>query len=378
MKTHFVKSAFLLVLTMLAISVVSAQRSDTKPKSKVQVALLLDTSNSMDGLIDQAKTELWSIVNELATAKYDGQRPELEIALYEYGNDNLESADGFVRMVSPFTTDLDAISELLFALKTNGGYEYCGQVIGEAVKELEWSKSNHDLKMIVIAGNEEFTQGEIDYKVTCKEAASKGAIINTIFCGDHDEGIRIFWKDGADRADGKYMNIDQNQEIAYIETPYDDDILNLNNQLNKTYIGYGQAGEEYAVRQEAQDMNAASMNKKASVGRSVSKSSGAYKNAHWDLVDAVDEEAVELDELNAEDLPEVMQDMDKAERKAYVAEKKKERSDIQKQIQTLNGKREAYITKHRKEMAEDATLGSALIKIVRDQALAKGFTFEKM
>ena len=35
------------------------------------LALLLDTSNSMDGLIDQAKSQLWKIVNELAAAKCD-------------------------------------------------------------------------------------------------------------------------------------------------------------------------------------------------------------------------------------------------------------------------------------------------------------------
>ena len=31
----------------------------------VQIALLLDTSSSMDGLIDQAKSQLWKIVNDV-------------------------------------------------------------------------------------------------------------------------------------------------------------------------------------------------------------------------------------------------------------------------------------------------------------------------
>jgi len=36
--------------------------SKTDPDTKnIQVALLLDTSNSMDGLIDQAKAQLWEI-----------------------------------------------------------------------------------------------------------------------------------------------------------------------------------------------------------------------------------------------------------------------------------------------------------------------------
>ena len=39
------------------------------PRPAVQIALLLDTSNSMDGLIAQAKTQLWSVVHEFVRAK---------------------------------------------------------------------------------------------------------------------------------------------------------------------------------------------------------------------------------------------------------------------------------------------------------------------
>ena len=42
---------------MSSESTVSIQKS--KKKGKIQVALLLDTSNSMDGLIDQAKSQIW-------------------------------------------------------------------------------------------------------------------------------------------------------------------------------------------------------------------------------------------------------------------------------------------------------------------------------
>lgn len=57
--------------------------------TKIQVALLLDTSSSMDGLIEQAKSRLWNIVNTLTTLKYNGKAPQIEIALYEYGNDGI-------------------------------------------------------------------------------------------------------------------------------------------------------------------------------------------------------------------------------------------------------------------------------------------------
>src|SRR3989337_2424063 len=72
-------------------------------KPPVQIALLLDTSGSMSGLIDQAKAQLWKVVNELATAKRGGVRPDLRIALYEYGNDALSAQGHWIRQVSALT-----------------------------------------------------------------------------------------------------------------------------------------------------------------------------------------------------------------------------------------------------------------------------------
>lgn len=64
-------------------------------------------------------------------------------------------------------------------------------------------------------------------------------MVNTIFCGNYDEGIQTMWKDGADISDGKYMNIDQNAEIVHIDAPQDHEIVKLGQELNKTYIAFG-------------------------------------------------------------------------------------------------------------------------------------------
>ena len=125
---------------------------------RIQLAILLDTSNSMDGLIDQARNQLWAAVNEFSSSTHNGIRPILEVALFEYGNSNLIGQNGYVRQVLGFTQELDQVSEALFALTTDGGSEYCGYVINEAVTELYWSDSNHDIKSIFIAGNEPFNQ----------------------------------------------------------------------------------------------------------------------------------------------------------------------------------------------------------------------------
>lgn len=345
----------------------------------IQVSLLLDTSNSMDGLIDQAKSQLWKMVNELATAKKDGQSPDIEIALYEYGNDRLAATEGYIRQVTGLTADLDLVSEKLFALTTNGGSEYCGYVIKEAVKQLTWSDDNADMKIIIIAGNEPFDQGPEPYREACKSAIEKGIMINTIFCGNYDEGVNTLWKDGADLADGKYFNIDQDQKVVHIPTPYDQRILELNQKLNSTYIGYGDQGEERVMMQSAQDVNAASYGAANARERASVKAKSTYKNTSWDLVDAVEADEEAIDKLDKDDLPEEMRSMTKEEQKTYVETKAKERQAIQTEILDLEQKAKAFQDEKRKEMAENGdenTLDKVMSKAMREQARQKGYEID--
>ena len=310
------------------------------------IALLLDTSNSMDGLIDQAKSQLWKIVNEVAAAKSaDGKQPNIKIALYEYGNDGLSSNEGFIRQVSALTEDLDVISEKLFSLSTNGGNEFCGQVIKTALNQLAWSASNADLKMIFIAGNEEFTQGSVSYQLACDAAKKKGVMVNTIYCGDFNDGITLGWKRGAELTGGAFMSIDQNNKTAYVPTPYDDQIAALNDKLNATYVYYGASGEYRKEQQIVQDKNAASYGLANVAERSFCKSSHAYKNSSWDLVDAAKDNEKIITETKSDDLPKEMRTMSIEQRKVYIRQKSEERTKIQDEIQALNKKRQEYIYK---------------------------------
>ncbi|MCB0489338.1 MAG: VWA domain-containing protein [Cyclobacteriaceae bacterium] len=344
---------------------------------RIMLALLLDTSNSMDGLIDQAKSQLWKIVNELAAAKCgDGSRPSIKIALYEYGNDGLPSSEGYIRQVSGLTDDLDLISEKLFALSTNGGNEFCGQVIKTSLNQLSWSTSPADLKMIFIAGNEPFTQGSVSYRLACGVAKEKGVVVNTIFCGNFDEGMRTSWKDGADIAGGSYMSIEQNRKTVYIATPYDDQIASCNERLNKTYLYYGASGEQKKAAQATQDRNAESYGQANKVERAVSKSSHAYKNSSWDLVDAAKEDEEIIASAPAQELPPEMQGMSTEQRTKYVAQKAEERKKIQNEIQALNKKRQEYIASHSTNENDDSMLDAAMIKAIREKARALNFDWK--
>lgn len=341
---------------------------------QIKVALLLDTSNSMDGLIDQAKSQLWEIVNELSYAKCENSRPDLQIALYEYGNDNLSEATGYLRKILGFTEDLDDVSKELFSLTTNGGSEFCGTVIKASLDQLDWGNDADDLKMIFIAGNEPFTQGKINYKDAGLQAKEKDIVVNTIFCGKYAHGVETKWKDGAQIAYGDYMAIDHNKETVHIASPYDDIILQLNIRLNNTYIPYGSHGRKKVAMQQEQDENAAEYSKANAVSRTVSKGSHLYKNSTWDLVDAEKEEGFKYSNLKDEELPTELKGKSESQIKVYVERMRKERETIQSEIVKQSLKRRNFI--QNKKNPEFKNLENAMIQAIKKQAKRKNYIWD--
>ena len=233
-----------------------------------------------------------------------------------------------------------------------------------------------NLKIIFIAGNEPFTQGDVDYKEACKKAVKNGIVVNTIFCGNYDEGIQTMWKDGADISDGKYMNIDHNAAIVHIDAPQDDEIVKLGQELNKTYIAFGNSGREKKELQAEQDANSMSLSPEVMVQRSVTKSGGQYKNSSWDLVDAKKDGSIKIEELKDEELPDEMKKMSVQERKTYIEKKEKEREQIQTRINKLNDERSKYVAQKMLENKNENTLDAVMIKTIREQAKNKNYSFE--
>lgn len=345
-----------------------------RDNTSIKVALLLDTSNSMDGLIDQAKAQLWEIVNELSFAKYGAKNPDLHIALYEYGNDRLEESDGYIRQVLNFSNDLDLISEKLFSLTTNGGKEYCGQVMKTSLEELRWGKNKQDLNLIFIAGNEPFTQGKVFYKDATAEANERNVTVNTIFCGDYQNGVSGKWRDGARQTGGDYFAIDHNRKQIYVVTPYDDIIIQLNKKLNGTYIRYGSHGYSKIQAQSVQDNNAARLDEVVVVKRAVSKSSRLYNNASWDLVDAAKDKSFSYKDIKRKNLSKELRNMSDAELKKHVLKLGVERKEIQKKINDLNTKRKVFIAK-KASNEKGENLENAMISTIRKQAKAKNYSW---
>jgi hypothetical protein len=373
------KRMSVLLALISSLTAAHARPYDPRPERPViQLALLLDTSNSMDGLIAQAKSQLWRVVNDLAGSHCRGHAPRIEVALYEYGNNGLSAGEKYIRQVLPFTSDLDLVSEKLFSLSTNGGDEYCGAVINDAVRNLAWDRRGSTYKTIFIAGNEPFTQGEVNFRDAVQRAVDKGVIVNTIFCGDRREGIQTAWLDGAERGRGAYLSINQDQRIAVRATPYDDEISRLGRDMNDTYVFYGHSAPAAVRRMAAADQGAGSAGGGAMLERSLFKSKAQYSeaNASLDAVSALAQGRVQVAELKKEPLPEELRGKSDKEIEATLLAKNAKRAELQKRLERLGAQRQEFLTREAKGPDESDTLDKALLNAVRTQATSLGYTFE--
>ena len=370
-------------LALLDFSFPGKKETEVTPlakNQKIQVAILLDVSGSMNGLIDQAKEQLWNMVSVMGKVKCEQGNPLIEIALYEYGRTTNDQAAGYVKQISGFSSDLDRLSQSLFSLNTDGGDEYCGQVILTSLNDLAWDGNADNYKVIFIAGNEDFHQGSVKWTEACKEAKKKGVIVNTIYCGDKEQGIREHWNLVGECGNGSYSNINHNASLPDISTPYDSLLFLMNTRLNGTYVSYGYDGAASQVQQVAVDKLNASHKKSALAARiAVKGNKDLYSNSSWDLVDAVDRDSTFIAKVDMKTLPDSLKNKTRAELDEIVTKQQEQRTQTQKEIVELITKREAYIAAERLKKANEniATLETEVEKIITEQVKRFNMRVEK-
>ena len=364
-----------------AVAVAAPQQSAERPRDNatdtVQIALLLDTSSSMDGLINQARSQLWNMVDQMGrmTRVVDGKTRgvQVHLALYEYGNDTIPASAGYIRQVSPFTSDLDRVSELLYGLSTNGGSEYVGQVIQTAATSLQWSSEPGALRFIFVAGNETFDQGPISAEMAMRAAAQKDIHVQLIYCGPKEPT----WEVAARLASSDLMTIDQNHVARHIPSPQDAEILQLGNELNGTYMAYGRDGVASAARQAKADAYSAKASPKVALERAQLKAKKAYGNANWDVVDAFNKNGDFLNNASDDELPAELRGKTLAEKQKIVAGNAAKRAELQAKIARLEAERTKFLAAElaKQTGAKAQSLETELIKASKDVATKKGYKF---
>jgi hypothetical protein len=372
-----------LAFTLLALSLcchpARAQKADSA--KVVQVALCLDTSSSMDGLIDSAKRKLWDVVNDLAKAK---PTPDLRVAVFSYGNNAYDPKTGWVRQEIELTADLDRVAEKLFALRATtirGGDEYVARVCRDAVERLRWSEDARTLKVIFVCGNESAEQDpEVKLKAVAEAAVRKGIIINTIFCGSSLDPVAPGWKEFARLGEGRFAAIDQDRGTVTIATPHDRELAQLSVKLNNTYCFAGKDGKALAENQLRQDNNALQLGVETAASRAMSKAGGLYRFGGQDLVERLaNDPKFDVKKLAEKELPEELRKMKPEEREKHLKKLAAERTAIQKEINALADKRDVYIREEMKKRpaAAQRAFDEAVRGTLRDQAKAKGIEVPK-
>jgi hypothetical protein len=352
--------------------------TSTCERRPIDLVICLDTSGSMEALIDSARARLWDIVNSLSSAK---PTPELRVGLITYGSPNRSTASqGWVVLQSGLTTDLDSVYARMMEFRTDGGDEFVGWALNEAVTKMNWSNNPKALKLIFVAGNESADQARdvFDFRSVGSIARSRGIIINAIYAGDRNAGANERWAEVASCGGGTYASIDMRCGTVQIEAPQDKILLELNMKLNATYVPYGDAGREGAANQMAQDANAERLGQQSAVSRAAAKASGLYRNERWDLVDAVAKGEKKVKDMKEADLPAPMQTMNDAERERFVQRMQAERVELQKKIAEVGAEREKYVRAKRTVSADGKTaLDDAMLAAIREQAKSQGFEFKE-
>jgi hypothetical protein len=377
-----IMTRFALALAILAVSALAGPaRAEVKarPGPVIDVVLCLDVSSSMNDLIDSAKVKLWDLVNDLGTVK---PTPRLRVGLYSYGHRDYDARKGWVRKEVDLTDDLDTVYKQLNGLRiaSPGSEEYVARVCRDALAEQKWSTDKKALRLIFVCGNEPADQDkEVTLDSVARKAIDKDVLINTIHCkwsggtAAEVEG----WRTLARKAEGRFAQIDMKKGTIAIATPQDRKLEELGAKLNTTYLAYGlkTLREDKVANQTAQDGNAAKV--RAVAARAVSKASGLYRNADWDLVDRLkDDPKFDVAKVPEAELCDEMKKMKPAQRVAHVKKKLAQREAIQKEIAELSKKRVEYLRQALKknEKQGDRAFDEAVRAALRDQARRKGFT----
>lgn len=332
-----------------------------KPAAKIQLCLILDVSGSMDGLLYQAQTQIWSLLDYAQGFTRRSRETVVEVALITVGNGATHEAEDYIALVSPFTPERDSLADRLFLLKIEGSSEQYGNAMQQALNRLEWDEKS-EFKSIIVLGNESFDQGAISYEKVCKEATERDILINTIFCGEEQKGIEEQWRKAADLGKGDYAFIDQTSH-ANLATPFDRQIFRL---YNNYLLSYGDSSLVKAKEKLKGD-----------------QISPAYRDMLFyridqqqkekDVIDLFEESDWNLDRIDPENIPESLQQLGDRGLKEYLVKKAQERNNARDGLSVYRKKIAGYVEMQSKETAQGKTLKDAAEEILGRQLKARKF-----
>jgi hypothetical protein len=318
-------------------------------RPRIEVTFVLDSTGSMGGLIEGAKGKIWSIANSIIRRS---PTPEVRIGLVTYR----DRGDAYVTRRFDLTADIDAVFANLQTFAADGGGddpESVNQALDEAVNDITWTADSRVLKIIFLVGDypPHMDYGDdVKYMVSCREAARRVIIINTIQCGDVPE-TRTVWQDIARRAEGAYVALAQSGNMTAMTTPFDDEIASVSGELGSTVIAWGDASRQEEARSKVSGAASAPAPVAADRAAYNLASGGKAIQGQGDLVADAAEGGLDVAAIARDQLPPEMQKMSAAERTAYVEKQQQKRSELNRKLAALSLQRADYVAKEQKGLA---------------------------
>jgi hypothetical protein len=360
-------------MAMVLISLPASLEAGTAPQ--IEVCFVLDTTGSMGGLIEGAKAKIWSIANQMVAAK---PTPELRIALVAYR----DRGDDYVTRLFDLSDDIDAVYENLQSFRASGGGdtpESVNQALHEAVTKVSWSGDKNVLKIIFLVGDcppHMDYQDDVKYDETCQLAVRRDLIINTVQCGKHAATTPI-WQEIGRLAEGSFVAIGQTGDMEIINTPMDEKLAELNVAIGATLLPYGNREQQRKVM--AKQAAAESAAAPAAADRlAYNMATSKVVQGGGDLVDDLKDGAVQLEDLDGDELPPALRGLSPEKQQAYIDTQAEKRAKIQAEINELIKQRKAYIEARMRELASSGG-GSAfdqqVTRMIQEQAGRKGISY---
>ena len=325
----------------------------------IELVFAIDTTGSMGGLIDGAKQKVWRIINDVTQRqKASNQKVLVRVGLVAYR----DVGDHYVTRITPLSSDLDAVYSKLMNFRAEGGGdepEHVRLAMSDALNATGWSaRSNQNdaygssngigrlSQVLFLVGD---APPHDDYKQypsaqqTAADAKGRGIVVNAIQVGNIQSTTPI-WREVARKGGGEFFAIAQNGGVQSVSTPYDTRLAELGDDMSRRGVYYGSAREKIASEASGYTSSLAAAPTSARADRAINKSINTEAAYHAsDLVQAIENKAVDLSTVKTEELPTEMQKMSQAERQAYIQQKIDERTKIRQEITELSKKRDQYL-----------------------------------
>ncbi len=322
-------------------------------KPVVEVAFVLDTTGSMSGLIENAKRKIWSIATSIVDANPDA---EVRMALVAYR----DIGDEYVTKKFDLTTDIQGLYGELLKFRAQGGGDWpesVNEALDVAVTKLNWSQEKHVRRIVFLVGDApphmDYAQDR-KYPEVLKDAKARGIIVNAVQAGPARDTER-FWREIAQLGEGKYIPIPQDGGVALIiETPYDRQILELQIRLNRTVLPYGKRAQQMDIRNRLENVAAAPSATATDIAVYQNKVRRGVVSTDGDLVADTAAGRVKLESVPEAELPESLQKLAPAARKAEIEKQSAERKALDAELSELVKKRDDYAAAERKKQPQNA------------------------